>query len=114
MVTNVRAFDGRVLEEVIKEKLVSCIKEITNPFDIPVEFKFLDAKENKLVCPVVSGTDLYSGGKIKNVPNANIAFGYSFEAFVLYAQSLGLGTVWLGGTMTALHTKKRWSLQGTK
>ncbi|MBQ4369453.1 MAG: nitroreductase, partial [Oscillospiraceae bacterium] len=26
------------------------------------------------------------------------AFGYSFEALVLYAQSLGLGTVWLGGT----------------
>jgi len=26
-------------------------------------------------------------------------FGFSFERFVLYAQSLGLGTVWLGGTM---------------
>ena len=82
---SVRTFDGRVLDDVTKEKLISCIEEITNPFDIPVELKVLDAKENKLVCPVVSGTDLYVGGKIKNVPNANVAFGYSFEAFVLYA-----------------------------
>ena len=112
MVTNVRAFDGRVLDEVTKEKLVSCIKEITNPFDIPVEFKFLDAKENKLVCPVVSGTDLYIGGKIKNVPNANTAFGYYFEAFVLYAQSLGLGTVWLGGTMNRSAYEEAMELAG--
>ena len=75
------------------------IENIKNPFEIPVAFKFLDAKEHGLVCPVVSGTDLYVGGKIKNVPNANAAFGFSFETFVLYAQSLGLGTVWLGGTM---------------
>lgn len=26
-------------------------------------------------------------------------FGYSFEKLVLFAQSLGIGTVWLGGTM---------------
>ncbi|MCQ2511898.1 MAG: nitroreductase family protein, partial [Lachnospiraceae bacterium] len=39
------------------------------------------------------------GGKIKNVPNASAAFGYAFEEFVLHAQSLGLGTVWIGGTM---------------
>ena len=64
--------------------------------NIPVEFKFLDAKEHGLICPVVTGTDLYVGGKIKSVPDACVAFGYSFETFVLYAQSLGLGTVWLG------------------
>ena len=109
---SVRTFDGRVLDEVTKEKLISCIKEITNPFDIPVELKILDAKENKLVCPVVSGTDLYVGGKIKNVPNANVAFGYSFEAFVLYAQSLGLGTVWLGGTMNRSAYEEAMELAG--
>ena len=72
---------------------------IENPYKIPVEFKLLSAKENGLTCPVVSGTDLYVGGKIKQVPCANEAFGYSFEMLVLYAQSLGIGTVWLGGTM---------------
>jgi hypothetical protein len=75
------------------------MNEITNPFQIPVEFKFMDAKEHGLSCPVVTGTDLYVGGKIENAANASAAFGYSFEVFVLLAQSLGLGTVWLGGTM---------------
>ncbi len=96
---SVRTYDGRILDENTKEQLLLFAKNIQNPFDIPVEFKFLDAKKDGLTCPVVSGTDLYVGAKIKNAPNNSVAFGYSFEAFVLYAQSLGLGTVWLGGTM---------------
>lgn len=96
---SVRTFDGRMIDEDIKQKLLSYAEHIENPFGIPVEFKFLDAKEHGLVCPVVNGADLYVGAKIKNIPNASLAFGYSFECFVLYAQSLGLGTVWLGGTM---------------
>ena len=96
---SVRTYDGRALDESIKEQLLSFANAIHNPFNVPVKFKFLDAKKDGLTCPVVSGTDLYVGGKIENVPNASVAFGYSFEEFVLYAQSLGLGTVWLGGTM---------------
>ena len=96
---SVRSYDGHLIDDSIKEKLADFMENIKNPFEIPVAFKFLDAKEHGLVCPVVSGTDLYVGGKIKNDPNANAAFGFSFETFVLYAQSLGLGTVWLGGTM---------------
>lgn len=96
---SVRTFDGRVLSESDKEKLCSFMGNIENPFDIPVDFKLMNASEHGLMCPVVTGTDLYVGGKIKCVPNANVAFGYSFEMLVLYAQSLGVGTVWLGGTM---------------
>lgn len=96
---SVRTFDGQIVDEHLKEMLSSYAADIENPFDIPVEFKFLDAKENGLTCPVVTGTELYVGGKVENVPNANVAFGYSFEVFVLLAQSMGIGTVWLGGTM---------------
>ncbi len=96
---SVRNFDGRALDEATKAQLMSYAKDIRNPFGLPVEFKYLETKRDGLSCPVVSGTELYVGGKIKNVPNANVAFGYTFEEFILYAQSLGLGTVWLGGTM---------------
>lgn len=96
---SVRTYDGRAVEESTREQLCSFAQDIRNPFNIPVEFKFLDAKKDGLSCPVVSGTELYAAGKIKNLPDANVAFGYSFEEFVLYAQLLGLGTVWLGGTM---------------
>ena len=96
---SVRTFDGCTVNEATKDQLISFAGNITNPWNIPVTFKFLDAKKDGLTCPVVSGTDLYAGGKVRDVPNASAAFGYSFEMFVLYAQSLGLGTVWLGGTM---------------
>ncbi|MBE6820749.1 MAG: nitroreductase [Ruminococcaceae bacterium] len=96
---SVRNFDGRTLDEITKEKLLKFTEKIENPFDIPVTFKLMEAKEHGLNCPVVNGTDLYIGGKIKCMPNANVAFGYSFEMLVLYAQALGIGTVWLGGTM---------------
>lgn len=96
---SVRTYDGREISPTEIEKLKAFMATIENPYKIPVEFKLLSASENGLICPVVSGTDLYVGGKIKQVPKANIAFGYSFEMLVLYTQSLGIGTVWLGGTM---------------
>ena len=96
---SVRTFDERVLAKADIEKLASFANTIENPYKIPVSFKFMNAKEYGLNCPVTVGTDLFVGGKIKWTENASVAFGYSFEMFVLYAQSLGIGTTWLGGTM---------------
>ncbi len=33
------------------------------------------------------------------MPCADLAFGFAFEKLVLYAESLGLGTTWIAGTM---------------
>lgn len=96
---SVRTYDGKEISSQEIENLTAFMATIENPYKIPVDFKLLNAKENDLHCPVVSGTDLYVGGKIKQGALANVAFGYSFEMLVLYAQSLGIGTVWLGGTM---------------
>ena len=96
---SVRTFDGEKLRESDLEKLSSFMAGLKNPYGIPVECKLLDAKQQALKCPVVSGTDLYVGAKAKRAPHIEEAFGYSFELLVLYAQSLGIGTVWVGGTM---------------
>ena len=96
---SVRTYDGRELDKNDIEKLTIFTQTIENPFKIPVDFKFMNAKEYGLNCPVTVGTDLFIGGKIKWSENASVAFGYSFEMLVLYAQSIGIGTVWLGGTM---------------
>ena len=94
---SVRSFDGREIEAETLEKLKSF--SAANPYGIPVEFRFLDAKEHGLTSPVVSGTEFYAAGKLPMDKNFSAAFGYSFELFVLYAWSLGIGTVWMGGTM---------------
>lgn len=96
---SVRTYDGNRVAEADLKNLFSFIEKLENPYNIPVEFKLLDGKEQALKCPVVSGTDLFIGAKAPNVPYMEEAIGYAFEALVLYAQSVGLGTVWVGGTM---------------
>ena len=96
---SVRTFDGREIEAETLEKLKDYAKSVVNPFEIPVEISFLDAKEHGLESPVVKGCEFYAAGKLPVSKNASAAFGYSFELFVLYAQSLGVGTVWMGGTL---------------
>lgn len=108
---SVRTYDGRELVQKDIDSLYAFMETADNPFNIPVKFKLMSAKENGLNCPVVVGTDLYVGGKIKCVPNANVAFGYSFEKLVLYAQSFGIGTVWLGGTMNRPAYEKAMELE---
>ena len=96
---SVRTFDGRELSKTDIDNLTAFAKTIENPFKTPVDFKLMNSNEYGLNCPVTVGTDVFIGGKIKCTENASVAFGYSFEMLVLYAQSIGIGTTWLGGTM---------------
>lgn len=96
---SVRTYDERPVSRQDLDRLCALLVESSNPYGLPVEFKLLDGTKQKLNCPVVVGTDLFIGAKIKPAPGHNEAFGYSFERMVLHAQSLGLGTVWVGGTM---------------
>lgn len=96
---SVRTFDGKAVTENDIKKLTEYIKTITNPYDIPVEFVLLDAKEHGLSSPVIQGEQLYVTGKVPLTDHCTEAFGYSFEKLVLYAWSLGIGTTWIGGTM---------------
>lgn len=96
---SVRTFDNRPLSDEHRKNISEYIKSIGNPFDIPVKFILLDAKEHGLSSPVLSGEGLYVAGKVEKKPYADVAFGYSFEKLVLHAWSLGIGTVWIGGTM---------------
>lgn len=96
---SVRTFEECAIAPPDMEKLLAFMEQIENPYGLPVEFKLLDAKRQKLSCPVVVGTNLYVGAKMKKAPHLNEAIGYSFEKLVLFAQSLGIGTVWVGGTM---------------
>ncbi len=96
---SVRTYDGRELSANDTKKLCEFMENIENPFGKKIEFRLLNAEKHGLKCPVVVGTSLFIAGKIKREEYAFEAFGYSFEKFMLYAQSLGIGTVWLGGTM---------------
>ncbi len=96
---SVRTYDGKPVSAEHRKDIEEYMKDIPNPFNIPVEFMLLDAEEHNLSSPVLSGEQLYVTGKVEKKPYADVAFGYSFEKLVLHAWTLGLGTVWIGGTM---------------
>lgn len=96
---SVRTFDGTALRPEDAQKLLAFAEKVENPYDIPITWKLLDAKEHGLSSPVIVGTDTYIAGKLRRAPHAEEAFGYAFEKVVLFAQSLGVGTTWIAGTM---------------
>ena len=108
---SVRTFDGTPISRGDRDKLESYVRSVPNPFGIDVDFSIYDAKENGLSSLVINGEDLYVCGKVVKQKYGELAFGYSFEKFVLYAWSLGIGTTWIGGT---LDRKKFESLIGLK
>ncbi len=96
---SVRTYDGRKLTPDDLKSVKDCAACITNPWDIKIDWVFLDAEEYGLSSPVLAGEKMYITGLVDKVPYADVAFGYAFEQLVLHAWSLGIGTVWIGGTM---------------
>lgn len=96
---SVRTFDGRALSEEDREKILIYARKTENPYDIPMEWYMLSQERHHLSTPVIVGADTYIAGKISRIPHAEEAFGYTFEKVVLYAQSMGIGSTWIAGTM---------------
>ena len=96
---SVRTFDGTKLREEDARAITEFAEKVENPYDIPITWKLLDAEEHGLSSPVIVGADVFIAGKMRRVPYAEEAFGYSFEKVVLFAESIGVGTTWIAGTM---------------
>lgn len=111
---SVRTFNGEALRHEDRQKLEEYLKTLENPFGVPVELRFLNAKEHSLSSPVVVGTDLYIAAKVSREPQAEIAFGYSFETFCLFAESLGIGTVMLAATISRGAFEKAMEVKNTE
>lgn len=92
---SVRTYDPQPLTAQDRDALCAYMEKIENPYGIPVTFRLLEGMSS----PVVVGTDLFVAGKMEKNTHMNEAFGYSFEKLVLYAEAMGIGTVWIGGTM---------------
>ena len=96
---SVRTFDGREIWKKDMDQLKAYAETISNPFGVPMRFVFLNAAEHGLSSPVLSGETMYVTALAEKKPYVDVAFGYAFEQLVLYAWSLRIGTVWIGGTM---------------
>lgn len=103
---SIRTYLSEPLSEADREKIIAFTETLSREesfFDCKIRIRLFDVDKE------ISNKDLGTYGVIKNArtylgvaaeksPTAMEAVGYSFEKLVLYAQSLGLGTCWLGGT----------------
>ncbi len=96
---SVRSFKGAPLPPETAMRLLSFAARAGNPYGIPVGFRLLDAAEHGLSSAVIVGERTWIAGKVRRVPHAEEAFGYTFENVLLQALSMGAGSCWIAGTM---------------
>lgn len=74
------------------------------PFGNPVRMKLIDKRGEQMphlgTYGVIKGARYYLGGAVQDTDMALEDFGYLFEWAILLATELGLGSCWLGGTLT--------------
>ena len=108
---SVRTFNGEPLRTEDLQKIKAFAETAENPYGLAITWDFPDAKKTGLSSPVIVGEDMYIAGKMRRAPHAEEAFGYSFERIVLFAESIGVGTTWIAGTMDRPAFEKAVSLQ---
>lgn len=101
---SVRNYDNkRKLTQEIRDKITSYAATLDNPLGPNIRIQWVEksasSKGEKLgTYGIIKGAELYLGVTMPDEEYAPEALGYDFEKIVLYAQSLGIGTCWLGGT----------------
>lgn len=101
---SVRNYDNkRKLTQEIRDKITSYAESLDNPLGPKIRIQWIEksasSKGEKLgTYGIIKGASTYIGVTVPDGEYAPEAVGYDFEKIVLYAQSLGLGTCWLGGT----------------
>lgn len=100
---SVRNYTEEEIEIDKLEKVKRYIQDVDNPFNIKIKIDLIE--KNKLEEGSKLGTyGFVKGEKYYLVVSCEYnefsmeALGYTFEKVILYCTSLGLGTVWLGGT----------------
>lgn len=100
---SVRSYEKEVLPQELQQALLSYADGLENPIGPKIRLQFIEKKagdggEKLGTYGMIKGAQLFLGVTVPREAYALEALGYEFERLVLYAQSLGLGTCWLGGT----------------
>lgn len=102
---SVRNYEDKPLSDEIIKALEDYISKVDNPFKINIRIKLIKKdsfkNESKLgTYGVIKGASYYLVAACEDKDFALEALGYTLEKVILYCTSLGLGTVWLGGTFS--------------
>ncbi len=100
---SVRNYNETSISKDIVDKIKNYIDTVENPFNKKIKIKLIEKdnsnKELKLgTYGVIKGANYFLAAACENDDLSLMALGYTLEKVILYCTSLGLGTVWLGGT----------------
>lgn len=100
---SVRTYKPVEIPAEMTDKLKNYIEEVQRPYKESVRIVFLDqvdkGKQGKLgTYGMIKGANYFLAAACKQGEYDQTILGYVLEQIVLYATSLGLGTVWIGGT----------------
>lgn len=101
---SVRTYESKPLLPQDREALLMCMKQLDNPFGVPVHTYIIDQKLNadgeKLgTYGVIKGASTFLGISIPDIKLAPLAAGYEFENLILSATHMGLGTGVVGSDL---------------
>lgn len=113
---SVRSYKEDSLSEKIIDEIEKYIEKLDNPFNVKIRIRLIKKEKYDGVVRlgtygVINGAKYYLIGVCENTEFALEALGYSFEKAILYCTSLGLGTVWLGGTFSRSSFEKTINLR---
>lgn len=98
---SVRTYEAIAVSEELLASIRSYIEECTKEFGDAIRISFIENKDNKVklgTYGVIKGASYFLAAACKNGAYDEFKLGYALEKIVLYCTSIGLGTVWLGGT----------------
>lgn len=116
---SVRTYADMPLDDEVLEKIKTYAGALSNPMGAQVTVgiarKDSGGEAVRLgTYGMIKGATTFVGAAVAPGEHALEGLGYAFENLVLYATSLGLGTVWLGGTFSrsdfrkAMHMPDGW------
>lgn len=100
---SVRTYEDKPLLSQDREKLLMYMKQLDNPFDIPVHMHIIDQSlqgngEKLGTYGFIKGAKTFLGVSVPDTKMGLVAGGYVFENLILMATHMGLATVWLAAT----------------
>lgn len=100
-----RTYDGRPLDDAKKALLQAFIDSLEPPpFLSQIRLALVDEPAGKAgvkgTYGVIRGATTFLVGAVPQGPKSLEDFGYQFEAAILYATDLNIGTCWMGGTFS--------------
>lgn len=110
-----RSYEERALTEEDRKKLMDFNEILTNPFNVDINVQYI-SKENGAddvkfgTYGTIKGAKDFLAITVKDEPFAMEAVGYQFENLILYATSMGLGTVWLAATFSRKYFENAMSI----